>query len=104
MSKRRISLGLKQTIPNPWEDFLNKHPAGSEVEGEIKSITEFGLFLGFDNDVDGLVHLSDISWDKPDEEAATDYKKADDNIHFIVYNRSTGKVLKSINYTPVNFQ
>ncbi len=77
MSKRRISLGLKQTIPNPWEDFLNKHPAGSEVEGEIKSITEFGLFLGFDNDVDGLVHLSDISWDKPDEEAATDYKKGD---------------------------
>ncbi|MAR78822.1 MAG: 30S ribosomal protein S1 [Rhodospirillaceae bacterium] len=77
MNKRRISLGLKQTIPNPWEDFLNKHPAGSEVEGEIKSITEFGLFLGFDNDVDGLVHLSDISWDKPDEEAATDYKKGD---------------------------
>ena len=77
MSKRRISLGLKQTIPNPWEDFLNKHPAGSEVEGEIKSITEFGLFLGFDNDVDGLVHLSDISWDKPDAEAATDYKKGD---------------------------
>ncbi|MBL42855.1 MAG: 30S ribosomal protein S1 [Rhodospirillaceae bacterium] len=77
MNKRRISLGLKQTMPNPWEKFLNDHPTGSEVEGQIKSITEFGLFIGFENDVDGLVHLSDISWDKPDEEAASDYKKGD---------------------------
>ncbi|PPR80030.1 MAG: 30S ribosomal protein S1 [Alphaproteobacteria bacterium MarineAlpha2_Bin1] len=77
MNKRRISLGLKQTMPNPWEIFLNDHPAGSEVEGQIKSITEFGLFIGFENDVDGLVHLSDISWDKPDEEAASDFKKGD---------------------------
>ena len=74
MNKRRISLGLKQTMPNPWEKFLNDHPTGSEVEGQIKSITEFGPFIGFEND-DGSVHLSDISWDKPDEEAASDYKK-----------------------------
>ena len=77
MNKRRISLGLKQTMPNPWEKFLNENPTGSEVEGQIKSITEFGLFIGFEDDVDGLVHLSDISWDKPDEEAASDYKKGD---------------------------
>ncbi len=77
MSKRRISLGLKQTMTNPWEEFVNKHPAGSEIEGQVKSITEFGLFLGFENDVDGLVHLSDISWDKSDEEAATEFKKGD---------------------------
>src|ERR1700719_71564 len=76
-NKRRISLGLKQTQDNPWEAFLRDHPAGSTIEGEIKSITEFGLFIGLDNDIDGMVHLSDLSWDKPGEQAVADYKKGD---------------------------
>jgi small subunit ribosomal protein S1 len=76
-SKRRISLGLKQTQNNPWETFKAKYPAGTAVEGEIKNITEFGLFIGLDGDVDGMVHLSDIDWKKPGEEAIKDYKKGD---------------------------
>ena len=76
-AKRRISLGLKQTQQNPWEAFAEKYPAGTEVEGEIKNITEFGLFIGLDGDVDGMVHLSDIDWKRPGEEAIKDFKKAD---------------------------
>src|ERR671933_720448 len=75
--KRRISLGLKQTLANPWEAFVEAHPIGSELEGEVKNITEFGLFVGLPGDIDGMVHLSDISWDKPGEEAINDYKKGD---------------------------
>ncbi len=75
--KRRISLGLKQCLPNPWEKFLELHPLGSVVEGEIKNITEFGLFIGLENDIDGMVHLSDLSWDQPGEEAVKAYKKGD---------------------------
>src|SRR5690349_21830890 len=76
-NKRRISLGLKQCTENPWSAFAAAHPQGSIVEGEIKSITEFGLFIGLDNDIDGMVHLSDLSWDKAGEEAVADYKKGD---------------------------
>jgi small subunit ribosomal protein S1 len=76
-SKRRISLGLKQTLQNPWEAFLEKYPIGSEVEGEVKNKTEFGLFVGLDGDVDGMVHLSDLDWAKPGEQAMEDYKKGD---------------------------
>src|SRR5580704_13404629 len=76
-NKRRISLGLKQCMDNPWNAFATAHPAGSTIEGEIKSITEFGLFVGLDNEIDGMVHLSDISWDKQGEQAAADYKKGD---------------------------
>src|SRR3546814_3663182 len=60
--KRRISLGLKQAQANPWEAFAEKHPVGSTVEGEVKNATEFGLFVGLDGDVDGMVHMSDIAW------------------------------------------
>ena len=67
--KRRISLGLKQCLGNPWEPFQESHPVGSTVEGEIKNITEFGLFVGLDNDIDGMVHLSDLDWQLPAEEA-----------------------------------
>ncbi len=74
-SKRRISLGLKQTLPNPWEAFLEEHPAGSELEGEVRNTTEFGLFVGLPGDIDGMVHLSDIDWTKPGEEAMQDYRK-----------------------------
>jgi small subunit ribosomal protein S1 len=76
-SKRRISLGLKQTLQNPWEAFAEKHPVGSVVEGEVKNKTEFGLFIGLENDVDGMVHLSDLDWNRPGEQAIEDYKKGD---------------------------
>jgi small subunit ribosomal protein S1 len=76
-NKRRISLGLKQCMDNPWQAFASAHPAGSTIEGEIKSITEFGLFVGLDNEIDGMVHLSDLAWDKPGEVAVADYKKGD---------------------------
>jgi small subunit ribosomal protein S1 len=75
--KRRISLGLKQTMRNPWEVFLEKYPAGSVVEGEVKNKTEFGLFLGLDGDVDGMVHLSDLDWKRPGEEVIEEFKKGD---------------------------
>ncbi len=75
--KRRISLGLKQCLDNPWNGFLEKHPVGSELEGEIKNITEFGLFVGLTGDIDGMVHLSDLDWERPGEEAVADYKKGD---------------------------
>jgi small subunit ribosomal protein S1 len=75
--KRRISLGLKQTIRNPWEVFLEKYPPGAEVEGEVKNKTEFGLFLGLDGDVDGMVHLSDLDWKRPGEQVIEEYKKGD---------------------------
>ena len=75
--KRRISLGLKQTLQNPWEAFAEKHPVGSEVEGEVKNKTEFGLFVGLDDDVDGMVHLSDLDWNRPGEQVIDDFKKGD---------------------------
>ena len=75
--KRRISLGLKQTMANPWEGFLAQYPVGSEVEGDIKNITEFGLFIGLAGEIDGMVHLSDIDWEKPGEQAILDFKKGD---------------------------
>ena len=75
--KRRISLGLKQTISNPWESFLDRFPVGSEVEGEVKNITEFGLFVGLPGDIDGMVHLSDLDWEKPGEQVIGTFKKGD---------------------------
>ncbi|APH55338.1 SSU ribosomal protein S1P [Granulibacter bethesdensis] len=74
-SKRRISLGLKQVQGNPWEQFLEQHPVGSELEGEIRNITEFGLFIGITADIDGMVHMSDISWDDQSETAMAAYEK-----------------------------
>jgi small subunit ribosomal protein S1 len=75
--KRRISLGLKQTLSNPWEDFAEKHPNGSLVEGEVKNKTEFGLFIGLEGDVDGMVHLSDLDWNRPGEQVIDDFRKGD---------------------------
>src|SRR6266436_3102394 len=75
--KRRISLGLKQTMRNPWEVFIEKFPVGSVVEGEVKNKTEFGLFLGLEGDVDGMVHLSDLDWKLPGEQVIDNYKKGD---------------------------
>ena len=76
-AKRRVSLGLKQTMRNPWEVFAEAHPEGTEVEGEVKNITEFGLFVGLQGDIDGMVHLSDISWNERGEDAIQSFKKGD---------------------------
>ncbi len=75
--KRRISLGLKQTLQNPWESFAEKFPIGSTIEGEVKNKTEFGLFIGLDGDVDGMVHLSDLDWQRPGEQVLDDYNRGD---------------------------
>ncbi len=75
--KRRISLGLKQTLANPWEVFVEKYPAGTIIEGEVKNKTEFGLFIGLDGDVDGMVHLSDLDWNRPGEQVIEEFKKGD---------------------------
>ena len=74
-SKRRISLGLKQVQRNPWEQFVDEHPIGTEVEGEIRNITEFGLFIGLSPDIDGMIHMSDLSWDETGELAMAKYEK-----------------------------
>jgi small subunit ribosomal protein S1 len=76
-SKRRVSLGLKQAMANPWDAFVAAHPIGSTVEGEVKNATEFGLFIGLDNDIDGMVHLSDLDWSASGEEAIARYNKGD---------------------------
>ena len=76
--RRRISLGLKQCIANPWETFAESHEKGDKVSGKLKSITDFGIFIGLDGGIDGLVHLSDISWNKSGEDAVRDYKKGDE--------------------------
>ncbi|MCL1073075.1 30S ribosomal protein S1 [Shewanella dokdonensis] len=76
--RRRISLGLKQCKTNPWEDFSNRYAKGDKVTGKIKSITDFGIFIGLDGGIDGLVHLSDISWNNNGEEAVGEYKKGDE--------------------------
>jgi len=76
-AKRRVSLGLKQTQRNPWEVFAETNPAGATIEGEVKNITEFGLFVGLEGDIDGMVHLSDLSWDTRGEEAIQNYRKGD---------------------------
>ena len=76
-SKRRISLGLKQTMDNPWDSFASKFMKGNEVDGEIRNITEFGLFVGLPGDIDGMVHLSDISWDREGEQALEGFTKGD---------------------------
>ncbi len=75
--KRRISLGLKQTLANPWETFAEKYPVGATIEGEVKNKTEFGLFIGLDGDVDGMVHLSDLDWNKSGEEALDAFNRGD---------------------------
>ncbi|WP_455482051.1 30S ribosomal protein S1 [Bartonella sp. B35(2025)] len=76
-SKRRISLGLKQTFENPWVAFANKFPVNSQIEGEVKNKTEFGLFIGLEGDVDGMVHLSDLDWNRPGEQVIDTYNKGD---------------------------
>src|SRR3989440_148185 len=76
--RRRISLGMKQCMPNPWEDFAREYKKGDKVKGQIKSITDFGVFVGLPGGIDGLVHLSDLSWSTPGEEAVKNFKKGED--------------------------
>ena len=76
--RRRISLGVKQCYPNPWDEFSATHNKGDHVRGTIKSITDFGIFIGLDGEIDGLVHLSDISWNEPGEEAVRNYSKGEE--------------------------
>ncbi len=76
-TKRRVSLGLKQCQSNPWDSFADQYPVGSEIEGEIKNITEFGLFVGITDDMDGMVHLSDLDWNRSGDEAIQDFNKGD---------------------------
>ena len=76
-NKRRISLGLKQCLDNPWESFVEKYAPGTEISGEVKNITEFGLFVGLPGEIDGMVHMSDLDWNKSGEEAIAEYKKGD---------------------------
>ena len=76
--RRRISLGIKQCFQNPWDGFAEKFKKGDKISGNIKSITDFGIFIGLDGNIDGLVHLSDISWDEPGEETVRNYKKGDE--------------------------
>ncbi|MDF2181502.1 30S ribosomal protein S1 [Neptuniibacter sp. CAU 1671] len=76
--RRRISLGMKQCMPNPWESFSSTHKQGDQITGKVKSITDFGVFIGLDNNIDGLIHLSDLSWDDTGEEAVKQYKKGDE--------------------------
>jgi len=76
--RRRISLGIKQCQPNPWEEFATSHNKGDKVKGQIKSITDFGVFVGLDGGIDGLIHLSDLSWNAPGEEAVRNFKKGDE--------------------------
>ena len=88
--KRRISLGLKQTQENPWIAFAANHPPGTVIEGQIRNITEFGLFIGLDGGIDGMVHLSDLDWSKSGEEALKDYKKGD-NVKAVVLEADSEK-------------
>ena len=76
--RRRISLGIKQCDQNPWDGFAEKHKKGDKISGSIKSITDFGIFIGLEGNIDGLVHLSDISWEEPGEETVRNYKKGDE--------------------------
>src|SRR6476619_1524832 len=88
--KRRISLGLKQTQENPWVAFAANHPPGTNIEGAIRNITEFGLFVGLDGGIDGMVHLSDLDWSKSGEDALKDYKKGD-NVKALVLEADSEK-------------
>jgi small subunit ribosomal protein S1 len=76
--RRRISLGMKQCLPNPWDEFSINHKKGDKVHGQIKSITDFGIFIGLPGNIDGLVHLSDLSWSAAGEEAVRNFKKGDE--------------------------
>ena len=92
--RRRISLGIKQCFQNPWDGFAESFKKGEKISGSIKSITDFGIFIGLDGNIDGLVHLSDISWDEPGEEAVREYKKGDE-IETVILREGVEGVLRA---------
>lgn len=100
-NKRRISLGLKQTQDNPWDAFLAQHPKGAMVEGPIRNITEFGLFIGLDGGVDGMVHLSDLDWSRAGDEVIKEYKKGD-NVKAVVLDVDSSKERISLGIKQVS--
>ncbi|MEA3332821.1 MAG: 30S ribosomal protein S1 [Pseudomonadota bacterium] len=99
--KRRISLGMKQVEPNPWDSLIDKYPIGTKIEGEIKNITDFGLFVGIENDIDGLVHISDISWSKRLKHPGEIYKKGE-TIQAVVLNLDTANQRFSLGIKQLN--
>lgn len=99
--KRRISLGMKQVEPNPWDSLIDKYPVGTKIEGEIKNITDFGLFVGIESDIDGLVHISDISWSKRLKHPGEIYKKGD-TIQAVVLNLDTANQRFSLGIKQLN--
>jgi small subunit ribosomal protein S1 len=99
--KRRISLGMKQVEPNPWDSLIDKYPVGTKIEGEIKNITDFGLFVGIENDIDGLVHISDISWSKRLKHPGELYKKGE-TIQAVVLNLDTANQRFSLGIKQLN--
>ena len=99
--KRRISLGMKQVEPNPWDNLIDKYPIGTKIEGEIKNITDFGLFVGIENDIDGLVHISDISWSKRLKHPGEIYKKGE-TIQAVVLNLDTANQRFSLGIKQLN--
>ncbi len=99
--KRRISLGMKQIEPNPWDNLIDKYPVGTKIEGEIKNITDFGLFVGIENDIDGLVHISDISWSKRLKHPGEIYKKGE-TIQAVVLNLDTANQRFSLGIKQLN--
>ena len=99
--KRRISLGMKQVEPNPWDSLIDKYPVGTKIEGEIKNITDFGLFVGIENDIDGLVHISDISWSKRLKHPGEIYKKGE-TIQAVVLNLDTQNQRFSLGIKQLN--
>jgi len=100
-TKRRISLGLKQTQDNPWDAFLAQHPKGTVVEGPIRNITEFGLFIGLDGGVDGMVHLSDLDWNRSGDEVIKEFKKGD-NVKAVVLDVDSAKERISLGIKQVS--
>ena len=100
-NKRRVSLGLKQVQGNPWENFATNFPAGSEISGEVKNITEFGLFVGLDGGIDGMVHLSDLDWDLPGDQAIKEYRKGD-TVNVLVLDVDPAKERISLSVKALN--
>ncbi len=100
-NKRRVSLGLKQVQGNPWENFAANYPSGSEISGEVKNITEFGLFVGLEGGIDGMVHLSDLDWDLPGDQAIKEYRKGD-TVDVLVLDVDSAKERISLSVKALN--
>ena len=98
--RRRISLGLKQCKSNPWDEFAQNHRKGERVQGQIKSTTDFGIFIGLDGGIDGLVHLSDISWNEPGESAVRRYSKGEE-IETVIF-KVDGEI-NTDDFSPASF-